>query len=402
MVSACALLIRNVRPAGGALLDVLVRDGCILRIAPVLGEPGPDVPVTDGGGALLLPGLVDGHMHIDKSLAGLPWTPHPAGPDRESRIETEKAVRGELPLPVEARAENLVRQVVTLGTTALRTHVDIDPEAGLGNLRAVLQVRERLRGFVDIQIVAFPQSGVMCAPGVADLLDAAMEEGADLVGGLDPIGYDDDLDGQLDVVFGIAGRHGVGVDLHIHDAGATGIEEIAAVISRAEALGMKDMVTISHGFCLGACDDGTFGRLADGMARNGISLATHGGGASPLPPVKRLRAAGVRVFAGNDNIRDTWSPFGNGDMLERAMLTAWRSGFRTDEDLETALDLATHAGAAVLGLPDYGITPGCRADFFTVRAACAAEAVSARPVRGLVVKGGTIVARDGVLVDKKA
>ena len=393
-----ACLLRNIRLADGQRSDVLARDGRIQRIASSIEVRETEIATIDGGGDLLLSGLVDGHMHIDKSLAGLPWMPHPAGPDRNSRIETEKAIRGTLPLPVAVRAENLVRQVAALGTTALRTHVDIDPEAGLDNLHAVLELRDGLRHLVDIQIVAFPQSGVVRAPGVTDLLAAALDAGADLVGGIDPMGYDGDLDGQLDIVFGLAARHGVGVDLHIHDPGATGVAEVAAVIDRAGALGMAGMVTVSHGFCLGACDDATFDRLAGDMARYGVSLATHGGGASPLPPLKRLREAGVAVFAGSDNIRDTWSPFGNGDMLERAMLVAWRAGFRTDEDLEAALDLATNAGAAALGLRDYGLAPGCRADFFTVRATCPAEAVSARPVRALVVKGGTVVAQDGRLV----
>lgn len=389
------LLLRNVRPAGRETCDILVREGRIDRIAPDIGFLETGVPELDGAGQLLLPGLVDGHMHIDKSLAGLPWMPHPAGPDRESRIETEKPLRRSLPLPVEARAANLVRQAVSHGTTALRTHVDIDPDIGLENLQAILRLREVLSGIVDIQVVAFPQSGVMRAPGVDALLEAAMADGADMIGGIDPIGYDGDLDGQLDVVFGIATRHGAGVDLHIHDPGATGVAEINAVLARTAALGMQDMVTISHGFCLGACDEATLTGLAESMARNGVSLATHGGGASPLPPVKRLRAAGVTVFAGSDNIRDTWSPFGEGDMLERAMLTAWRSGFRTDADLEIALDLATHAGAKALGLVDYGISPGRRADFITVPSSCPAEAVATRPVRGLVVKDGILVARDG-------
>lgn len=391
------MLLRDLKLPDGRRSDILVAGGAIERIAPDIAVPEGG-ELVDGQGALVLQGLIDAHMHIDKTLFGDPWTPYPAGPDRESRIETEKSLRCHFTRGVEDRARGLVRHVAGLGTCALRTHVDIDPDIGLANLHAVLAVRESTRQLVDMQIVAFPQSGVVRAPGVAELLDAAIAEGADLIGGLDPIGYDGDLDGQLDVVFGIAERRGVGIDLHIHDPGETGIAEIAAVAARARALGMRDRVTISHGFCLGACDPATFDRLAEQLAEVGASLATHGGGASPLPPVKQLRERGVTVCAGNDNIRDTWSPYGDGDMLERAMLTAWRSGFRTDDDLALALDIASGAGARVLDLADHGLAAGGRADLFTVFAETPADAVVRRPPRGLVVKAGRIVARDGVLI----
>ncbi len=106
---------------------------------------------------------------------------------------------------------------------------------------------------------------------------------------------------------------------------------------------------------------------------------TNGPGPVPMPPVKRLRAAGVTVFAGSDNIRDAWSPYGNGDMLERAALIGYRQDFRADEDLALALDLATHAAAKVLGLEDYGLAEGCAADLVAVRAESVAEAVASHP-----------------------
>ena len=128
-------------------------------------------------------------------------------------------------------------------------------------------------------------------------------------------------------------RRDVGIDLHLHDAGDAGLVEIIAVCERTRAAGLEGRITVSHGFSLGAATEDAFARTADAMAEAGVSLVTHGGGASPLPPVKALRERGVAVFAGNDDVRDPWSPFGNGDMLERAMLLAWRSGYRTDDDL---------------------------------------------------------------------
>ena len=387
-------ILGNLRLPDGTLADLLVVDGRIAEAGPGLGARYPDTRVVDGGGHLVLPGLVDGHIHLDKTLMGLAWMPHQAGPERISRIETEKRVRGGLP-PVAERAANLVRRCIAHGTTAIRTHVDIDPELRLSHLHALNQVRDAFAGQIDIQIVAFPQSGVVRCPGTAELLDAALGEGAQVLGGLDPIAIDGDLDGQLDTLFAIAERRDVGLDLHLHDAGPDGLLEIAAVSDRARAHGLTGRVTVSHGFCLGAATTGAFERTAAAMAEAGLSLASHGGGASPLPPVTALRDRGVEVFAGNDDVRDPWSPYGDGDMLERAMLLAWRSGYRTDADLAVAFDCTAAAGARVLGLEGHGLEPGCRADLFTVAAETLAEAVAARPPRALVLKGGRVVARDG-------
>ena len=236
---------------------------------------------------------------------------------------------------------------------------------------------------------------MLAAPGTFELMDEALSMGADVVGGIDPIVQDGDLDGQLDLLFRLAEKHGACLDPHIHDPGEPGVLEIAALAERARAAGLEGRVTVSHGFCLGACPDDVFERLAGAMAEAGMSLVTHGGGASPLPPVKRLRERGVEVFIGNDDVRDTWAPYGNGDLLIRAMLLSWRSGFRADGDLAIAFDCASAAARRVFGHDDRGIALGAPADLFTVRAETLGEAVAQHPPRGLVFKGGRLVALDG-------
>ncbi len=181
-------LLTHCRLADGRLVDIGIAGGRIATIgedtAPFLSNR---VSILDIGGELVLPGLVDGHMHLDKTLMGLPWLPHMAGPTRMSRIETDKRVLPQLAVSTEERAGNLIEACVARGTARLRTHVDIDLESRLLNLDGVLAARERYCGLVSAQIVAFPQSGVMRCPGVLDLLDAALREGADLVGGIDPL-----------------------------------------------------------------------------------------------------------------------------------------------------------------------------------------------------------------------
>src|SRR3954452_25276892 len=385
----------NCRLADGRLVDIGIACGTIAAAGQGAGSLSNSVPALDMRGNLGLPGLVDGHMHLDKTLTGLPWMGHAAGPTRMSRIETDKTILPHLPLSTEKRAANLIRECVVRGTTHLRTHVDIDLESGLAKLDGVLAARERYRDRVTVQIVAFPQSGVMRCPGILDLLDAADRNGADLVGGIDPLEIDRDPKGQLDGIFAIAARHGVGLDIHLHEPGEMGLFNVQEICARTKALGLGGKATISHGFCLGGITEREAAEAAETMAEAGVALVTHGAGGLTMPPIEMLRAAGVLVFAGNDDIRDTWSPYGTGDLLERAAIIGWKGDFRRDGQVEVAFDLVSTAGAQALGILDYGVRVGGAANLFSIAASCVAEAVTAHPPRKLVLFDGKIVARDG-------
>ncbi|CAN5177040.1 amidohydrolase [soil metagenome] len=382
-------MIRNATLPDGSTHDIEIKDGRIAAfLSPTAGEPG----------VMLLPPLVDGHIHLDKTLLGLPWVPNQAAGNTVSdRIEAERKVRAARTLSETETGANLVKQVVASGTLHMRSHVDIDNQLGLRNLHAVLEIRERFLDLVTIQIVAFPQSGLLRSPGTAALLDEAVAQGADLLGGLDPVGIDGDLAGHLDPSFAIASKHGVGIDLHLHDGGEVGIAQMLAIAERTLASGLEGKVAISHAFALGSVPTDLAARTADTLAEAGIAIMSHGPGAGTMPPLPLLRAHGVEVFGGSDNIRDAWSPFGNGDMLERAMLIGYRGNFRHDRELKLAYEMVTEAAARVLGLTDYGIKVGGPADFVAVEAETLAEAVAARPRRKWVMKAGRVVARDGVL-----
>jgi cytosine deaminase len=384
------VILRNVTLPDGERHDIQLEEG---RIAALL-------PPTDGEPTLLaMPPLVDGHIHLDKTLLGLPWVPNQAKGNRVAdRIEAERKVRAGRTVPETVTGANLVRQVVASGTLHMRCHVDIDNQLGLRNLHAILEVREQFRDLVTIEIVAFPQSGIARSPGTDRLLDEAITAGAGLVGGLDPVGIDDDLDGHLDTIFGIAGRRGVGLDIHLHDGGEAGLAEVVAIAKRTKALGLAGKVAISHAFALGSISPGQTLRAADLLAETGVAIMSHGPGAGTMPPVALLKAHGVEVFSGSDNIRDAWSPFGNGDMLERAMMVGYRANFRHDHELRLAFEMVTAAPARVLGLKDYGLRIGGPADLVVVEAGSIPEAVATRPRRKMVIKAGRVVARDGALV----
>ena len=380
--------------AAGGPVDVLVRAGVIERVAPGIVPP-VGTSVVDGRDGILLPALVDAHMHLDKTFWGLPWRAHEAGPTTRERIENERRLRRELALPADVQAERLVRQAVSRGTLHIRSHVDVDTEIGLRNFEGVMTARGRLRDTVSIQVVAFPQSGVVTRPGTAELLEQAVKDGAELIGGVDPTGIDRDAAGQLDVVFGIAGRYGAGVDIHLHDGGPEGAAQIRMIAERTRALGLAGKVAVSHAFCLGMVDERELEGLLALLREQRIAIMTTAPGDRPTPPVRRLREAGVTVGAGSDGVRDAWTPLGNADMLERAMLVAYRNGFRADPPLHDALDIATRGNAGVLGLEGYGLEVGCRANLVVVPGETLGEIVAMRPPRALVISGGRVVARDG-------
>jgi cytosine deaminase len=225
---------------------------------------------------------------------------------------------------------------------------------------------------------------------------SALMAGADLVGGLDPAGFDNDVKGQLDIVFGLAEALGKGIDIHLHDGGETGAAELRDIAARTIAAGLQGRVAVSHAFALGTIAPSLFERTADALARAEVAIMTSCPPSAPVPPVRALRERGVVVFAGSDNIRDCWSPYGNGDMLDRAAIIAVRHEMFTDRELEHAFALTTGEADKALGCPRREVRAGAVADLVAVEAASVADAVVDRPPRKLVVRAGRVAAERGV------
>jgi cytosine/creatinine deaminase len=334
------LLLRGGRPWGhDGAADVLVRDGRIERIGR--GLHAADAEVLDVEGMLLLPGLVDAHTHLDKTLFGGPWVPHSAGDALEDRIANDRNRRGELGIPSADRIAALLERMVAHGTTHVRSHTDIDPDVGLRGVEAVREAVRRLDGRVTVEQVAFPQHGLLTNPGTAELLERALADGVETIGGIDPAGIDRDPVRHLDVIFGLAARYGAGVDIHLHDPGSLGAWELELIAERTRDTGLGGRVTVSHAYGFSQADPAAQAQLIERLAEAGVTVLTAAVYSFPVPPVKRLRTAGVNVACGHDGICDLWGPYGSGDMLERAMHLAYRSTFRRDEDIELALDAAT-------------------------------------------------------------
>jgi len=389
-------VIRNVRPLGATAVDVVLDQGRIEALVPAGSAPAQLPLLLDGQGQLLLPALVESHVHFDKTLWGIPWRPNTAGPTRNDRIANEQRLLPGIDVPIAERAGPLIEHCIARGSLSFRSHVDAQTAFGLRHVEAMLALRETYRHVIDLQFVAFPQAGMLISPGTSDLMRAALELGVDVVGGIDPAGIDRDPIGHLETVFAMATRYGKGIDIHLHDPGELGRWQIERIADMTQAAGLAGRVMISHAYCLGAFPPADLAPLADRLAKLDISIMTCAPPHTTAPPVAWLRSRGVNVCSGSDGIRDAWSPMGNGDMLERAMLIAQRFGWSKDDELAMAFDIVSAGGARALGIEAYGLAAGCRADFVLLPAENLAAAVVDRPSARTVISRGRVVARDGV------
>ncbi len=368
--------------------DIRLEDGVIAAIGATPDEPAETIDVT---GMLVLPGLVEAHCHLDKTLYGGPWVPHTAGDALADRISHDLDRRAGLGVPDVDRITALLATMSGFGTTTVRSHTDVDPVVGLRGVEAVAEAAARLSDRVDVQQVAFPQHGILTNPGTEQLLDDALSSGVEVIGGIDPAGMDRDPVRHLDVVFGLAEKHGAGIDIHLHDGGSLGAWELGLIAERTRILGLGGRVAVSHAYAFGGLTDRDRDALVETLAAAGVAIVTGAVYDFPVPPVKALHAAGVTVACGHDGIRDLWGPSGSGDLLERARQVAYRSTYRRDDDIELALHAATYGGRRLLGLPAEPLGVGSAADLVVVDVPSAAEAVVTVPERHLVLKAGKAV-----------
>ncbi len=398
MTSDRNLVLRGGRPWGhDGTADVVIRDGRIDSIGTSSRAPDETVEsnVVDVTGCVLLPGLVEAHCHLDKTLFGMPWVPHSARDELADRIHNDRTRRAELGIPRPEGVRALLETMAAAGTSVVRSHTDVDPEVGLHGIEVVADVADDLSERITVEQVAFPQHGLLTNPGTERLLGHALQAGAAVVGGIDPAGMDRDPVAHLDAVFRLAERHQAKIDIHLHDGGSLGLWELDLICERTTALGMAGRVAVSHAYALGESDPATQALTAERLAAAGVAVVTCAVYNFPVAPLKALAAAGVEVGCGHDGIRDLWGPYGSGDPLERAMHLAYRSTFRRDEDIELALRAVTYGAARVLDIPDYGLVPGACADVVAVRAETPAEAVVRHPDRALVLRRGRVVTSSG-------
>ncbi len=384
------ILIRNVRPFGGEPTDLCIRDG---RFARGQSEAALEI---DGKGQIALPGLVEAHTHLDKTLVGMDWFENRVGPTRNDRILADRQAKRVLGIDARRQSTRQIMQTLAFGVLHIRSHVDVDTEIGIANIEGVVETRNALRDLVDVQIVAFPQSGMLVRDGTLALMQEALKAGADIVGGIDPATIERDPVRHLDAIFALADRYGKPIDIHLHEVGELGAFCIELILERTRALSLQGRVMVSHAYCLGMLEPPRQRLLLEALAAEKVAVMTVGSPSAPALPLRLMRQSGLVVASGSDGIQGTWEPWGNGDMLERAKYLAQRNGLTNDADLEETARVCTLGGAEGIGLADYGLSEGCYGDLVLVPARTLAEAVALTPQKRTVVRRGRVLVRDGV------
>ena len=373
---------------------VEIQDGKIVALRENKQHPDATLPHYDAGGKLMLPTTRDMHIHLDKTFYGGPWRSlnRPAGTTIQDMIKLEQKMLPELQPYTQERAEKLIDLLQSKGTTIARSHCNIEPVSGLKNLQNLQAVLARRQTGFECEIVAFPQHGLLLSKS-EPLMREAMQAGAHYVGGLDPTSVDGAMEKSLDTMFQIALDYDKGVDIHLHETTPAGVAAINYMVETVEKTPqLKGKLTISHAFALATLNEQQVDKLAHRMVAQQISIASTVPIGTLHMPLKQLHDKGVKVMTGTDSVIDHWSPYGLGDMLEKANLYAQLYIRPNEQNLSRSLFLAT---GDVLPLNEKGerVWPKAQDDasFVLVDASCSAEAVARISPRTATFHKGQLV-----------
>ena len=402
---AADLIIRNALVWGSeAPQDLAIAAGRYVAVPQAATGMTTEI---DAAGRLCIPGFVEPHIHLDKVLLAESVPVNHSGSLREA-IEILGARKATYTVDdIVQRAARIVTSAITNGVTHLRTHIDVDSSCGLIPLEALLEVRARFAEAIDIQIVAFPQLGILKDPGTAALLEQAMARGADVIGGMpfNEAGPAQSAE-HIRIVFEIARAHDADVDMHIDESDDPNARTLEMLCEATLANNFQGRVTAGHACALAAYAPDYADHVIDLVSQARLNIITNPAtnlmlqGRDDDHPkrrgitrVKELLARGVNVSFGQDNLRDMFYPFGRDDPLELALLTAHAAHMSQPDEIAAVFAMATINGARVLGLSDYGTEPGCAGDLVILDAASAAAAITGKTDRNYVIKRGRVIAQ---------
>jgi len=387
-------VLRNARiiGRGAATFDIGIADGRIAEIAQAISS---DAPAEDVGGRLVTPGFVETHIHLDKSCI-LDRCRSQQGTLQEAIAQVAAAKRAFTEDDVYRRGRRTLEKAIVQGTTRMRTHVEVDPRVGLKSFDALRRLKRDCAWAVDLEICVFPQEGLLNDPGTEELLVAACESGADVIGGCPYT--DSDPHGQIARIFDIARRFDLDIDFHLDfdlDAARMDLEEVCR---QTQAFRYGGRVAVGHVTKLSALPPDRLAEMARRLADVGIAVTvlpatdlflmgrTHDHNVPRgVTPAHRLVEHGVTCSLATNNVLNPFTPFGDCSLVRMANLYANVAQAGTLQDLATCFELVTTQPAKLMNLRDYGIAPGNPADLIVLDCHDAAMAIAevAQPLLGL-------------------
>jgi cytosine deaminase len=397
------LVIRRARIEGRAGVHDIAIAG--ERVAAIGGdaEAPRELPAD---GRLVSPAFVQPHIHLDKALTGPQLGPNRSGTLAEAIAISHRGKRAATVAEIRERAGRVIRQAAIAGTTAIRSHVDVDTIGRLKGLEGVAAARADHADLCEVQLVAFPQEGIWRDPGADELMAEAMRAGADVVGGMPH--WEEDLDAarrHIAFCLDLAVRHDADVDMHVDETDDPSWRSFEILVEEADRRGWGPRTTAGHVCAMAAWDDGYAGAVIARSAAAGVGLVTNPptnlmlqgrDDREPrrrgIPRVKELLAAGVTVAAGQDCVDDAFYPFGAADPLQVALIVAHAAQLGTPEEIAAALRMVREDAARILRLPDHGLRVGARADLVILDAESERDALREQAPRRWVLRGGRVVA----------
>ncbi len=403
-MSGMDLVIHNARhDKTGALIDIGVRDGVIAAVEP--GPIGPGTREIDAEGRMVSPALIEPHFHLENALLWDGVLNHSGTLEEAIRVYAQ--VKRDLTHDdIMRRASLALQAAITNGVLWIRSHVDIDRVAQLHILEGILPVRERFKDLIDVQVIAFPQHGMARDSEIVDLMWAAMEAGADLVGGMPHSERSmDDGARQIEIAFEIAKHYDRDIDMHIDETDDPYWHSLEVLAEQTIANGYQGRVTAGHCCSMAAWDDAMAARIIDKVKAADVHVVTnapinlHLEGRHDAQPVRRgiarvkeLIEAGVNVTCGQDDLQNMFYPYGRMDPLEVALITAHAAHLASPREIQAAFDMPRYNAARMLRLEQYGVTVGAPANLIILDAASPVEALRRQPPRRYVIRAGQILA----------
>jgi cytosine deaminase len=387
------------------LMDIGIAGGRIVAIEEAI-ETQIDQEI-DAEGRVALPGFVEPHLHLDKALL------HRRMPARFGTLDEAIRVTGILKSKQEKedvldRSRQVLDMAIKNGTVVIRAHPDVDPIQGLIGVETALQLKDEYRDLLDLQIVAFPQEGWLKTSGVQELMEQALEMGADVVGGCpyNELSWDDTRS-HIDKVFDLAQKRDLDVDMHVDFADDTTDQRFATteyIARKTIQTSYQGRVALGHVTSLASLKPDILKPIIDLLREADIHIVTlpatdtYLGGLRDeinprrgLTPVRALHAGGVNVAYSSNNVRNAFTPFGKADPLQIGNLLAHLIQFGTPEHQADILKMSTSNAARAVGLSDdYGLAVGKQADLMILDTHVVADALLDLPARSWVLKRGRI------------
>jgi cytosine deaminase len=391
------IIVRNalMRDSGGKAVDIEISAGRVTRIAA--GIPGEAKEIIDAAGHLVTESFINGHLHLCKvytlEMVGMEaLSSYTSGSMGGAMTAIEQAAKVKENYDERWIIKNVRKALdlaVRFGNTHIRAFADVDTKAKLEGVKALLKAREEYKGRVEVQVVAFPQDGVVRDPGAEGYVRQALELGADVVGGIPWIEYTDaDAQQHIDRMFVLAKEFDKDVSMLIDDAGDAGLRTLEMLVNKTIKEGWQGRVTCQHARAMALYPEPYYRKIEHLLKVGGVSLVSDPQTGPLYARVRSLYEAGAMVALGQDDIADAYYPFGRNNMLEVAFLAAHLMWMTSFDDMKILYDLITTHAAKALGIADFQIAVGNPANLVVLDAKSEWEAIWSHEAPRIVIKDG--------------